>query len=269
MDPLLNPKPISPTSTRLLDTHAHICDGVFDPDREAVLKRAAEAGLSGIIAVGEEMADARKNLELARRFDILLPAAGLYPAHADMAAAEEMITFIRENRSRLWAIGEVGLDFWIAKEEKQREIQREVLTAFVALSLEVDLPLNVHSRSAGRHTVEVLLHGGAKRVQMHAFDGKFSAALPAVEAGYYFSIPPSVARSRQKQKLVKHLPLSCLLVETDSPVLGARPGERNEPAYLVTAIRAIAEIKDLNVETVVSRINWNAARLYGIKQETT
>ena len=82
-------------------------------------------------------------------------------------------------------------------------------------------------------------------MQLHAFDGKASAALPAVEAGYFFSIPPSVVRSRQKQKLVKQLPLTCLLVETDSPVLGPEPGVRNEPANLPLAIRAIAEIKSL------------------------
>ncbi len=100
-------------------------------------------------------------------------------------------------------------------------------------------------------------------MQLHAFDGKASTALPAVEAGYFFSIPPSVVRSRQKQKLVKHLPLTCLLVETDSPVLGPEPGARNEPANLLLAIRAIAEIKGLPEPSVAEAVSENAARLYG------
>jgi len=96
----------------------------------------------------------------------------------------------------------------------------------------------------------LLLEHNAKKVQLHAFDGKASTALPAVEAGFFFSIPPSIVRSRQKQKLVKQLPLSCLLVETDSPVLGPSPDERNEPANAVVSLNAIAEIKDISKNTV-------------------
>jgi len=112
--------------------------------------------------------------------------------------------------------------------------------------------------------VEMLMELGAERVQMHAFDGKIGAARPAVEAGYFFSIPPSVVRSRQKQKLVKHLPLDCLLVETDSPALGPEPGERNEPANLMVAVRAISELKGMPLDGVVGALAENGGRLYGI-----
>jgi TatD DNase family protein len=147
-----------------------------------------------------------------------------------------MCAFIRSHKDRLAAIGEVGLDYWIVKEESQREIQREIFRGFIELSKELALPLNVHSRSAGRHVVSVLLESSADRVQLHAFDGKFSAAMPAVEAGFFFSIPPTVVRSEQKLKLAKKLPLSCLLIETDSPVLGPVPQERNEPANAPVAL---------------------------------
>ena len=161
------------------------------------------------------------------------------------------------------AIGEVGLDFWVVKEEPHRELQKEILKGFISLARELDLPLNIHSRSAGRHAVALLLEYGASRVQMHAFDGKASAALPAVEAGFFFSIPPSVVRSRQKQKLVKNLPLSCLLVETDSPVLGPDPKQRNEPANVTISIKAIAELKGLVEEKVKDAVRENTVRLYG------
>jgi TatD DNase family protein len=151
----------------------------------------------------------------------------------------------------------------MVKEEKDRELQREIFKRFIGLAAEVDLPLNVHSRSAGRQAIDLLLGSGAARVQLHAFDGRASTALPAVEAGFFFSIPPSVVRSRQKQKLVKRLPLACLLVETDSPVLGPEPGSRNEPANLPLALRAVAEIKALPEEAVAEAVTANAARLYG------
>ena len=247
----------------LTDTHTHICDAVFDADREAVLLRAAASGIGAVIAVGEDLADAQKNIALARDYPILKPAAGLYPTHLDRAAAAAMMDFIRAHRRMLAAIGEVGLDFWVVKTSEARNIQRGIFTTFIDLALDLDLPLNVHSRSAGRHAVELLLTRGARRVQMHAFDGKFAAARPALEAGFYFSVPPSIVRSRQKQKLVRHLPLESLLVETDSPVLGPDPLVRNEPANLTVAIDAIAEIKNLRPADVTAAVAANTRRLYG------
>ncbi len=251
------------STSKIIDTHAHICDSAFDEDRGDVLKRAAKAGVGAIIGLGEDMADARRNLELAAKHPMIRPAAGLYPTILDPDQAEQMKSFIRKERSKLVAIGEVGLDFWVVKEDPRKEIQKEILRGFIELSKELDLPLNIHSRSAGRHAVALLLESGATRVQMHAFDGKASAALPAVEAGYYFSIPPSVVRSRQKQKLVRNLPLSCLLVETDSPVLGPEPNDRNEPANIIVSIEAIAELKNVSPEKVLQTVVENTHRLYG------
>jgi TatD DNase family protein len=219
--------------------------------------------VAAIIAVGEDLSDARKNLELARKYPIIKPAAGQYPTDLDPNQAAEMAEFIRRNHPVLTAIGEVGLDFWVVKEASQRELQREVLKGFIELSKDLNLPLNVHSRSAGRHAIALLLENNAVRVQMHAFDGKASAALPAVEAGYFFSIPPSVVRSRQKQKLVKQLPLSCLLIESDSPVLGPTPDERNEPANIQHSVKAIAALKDISEEAVIAAVSENTERLYG------
>jgi TatD DNase family protein len=197
---------------------------------------------------------------------MLKPAAGLYPTHLNLIQAVEMVDFIRRERSRLAAIGEVGLDYWVVKEEPDKELQREILKLFIELSKEskeLNLPLNIHSRSAGRHAIALLLENNAVRVQMHAFDGKSGAALLAVEAGYFFSIPPSVVRSRQKQKLVKRLPLSCLLIETDSPVLGPSPNERNEPANIWQSVKAMAALKDISAEEVIAAVSENTERLYG------
>jgi TatD DNase family protein len=247
----------------LIDTHAHLCDPVFDMDREVVLERALKAGISAVIAVGEDLADAEKNLLLASKHSMICPAAGLYPTHLDLDLAEKMRAFIRSHKDRLAAIGEVGLDYWIVKEESERETQREIFRGFIELSKELALPLNVHSRSAGRHAVSVLLESTADRVQLHAFDGKLSAAMPAVEAGYFFSIPPSVIRSEQKQKLAKKLPLSCLLIETDSPVLGPVPQVRNEPANAPVALKMIAELKGITVDEAAEAVAENTRRLYG------
>lgn len=248
---------------KIIDTHAHLCDSSFDKDLGEVLNRAAGAGVCTVVAVSENLSDARKNLRLSEIYSMIRPVAGLYPTNLDQKQADEMVLWIRKNRTRLWAIGEVGLDFWAVKTPEGRELQANIFTMFVDLSLELDLPLNVHSRSAGRQVIDILLSQGAKRVHLHAFDGKFGTALAAVEAGFFFSIPPSVARSRQKQKLVRNLPLSCLMVETDSPVLGPEAGERNEPANSRIAIETIARLKGEAVRTVAEAVYINSFRLYG------
>lgn len=247
----------------IIDTHAHLCDPVFDGDMVGVLERALKSGVSGIISVAENMADVQKNLILAAEHSMIRAAAGLYPTYLDLAAGDQMCALIRRHREELAAIGEVGLDYWIIKEESQREIQREIFRGFIKLSNELDLPLNVHSRSAGRYAVSVLLESSAERVQLHAFDGKVSAAMPAADAGFFFSIPPSIVRSEQKQKLAKALPLSCLLIETDSPVLGPAPQERNEPANASVALQMIAELRGITVDEAAEAIAENTRRLYG------
>jgi TatD DNase family protein len=247
----------------LVDVHAHICDAGFDQDREKVLARARHAGVGAVVAVGENLSDARKNLDLAATEPFLKPAAGLYPTYLDLDEAEAMVAFIRTHRNRLVAIGEVGLDYWAVKEEAGKALQRKIFRRFVDLSRELQLPLNVHSRSAGRYAVALLRESGAQRVQMHAFDGNAASAGPGVEAGYFFSIPPSVVRSRQKQKLVRQLPLACLLAESDSPVLGPEPGQRNEPANIALVIRAIAAIKAITEEAARKAIAQNTRQLYG------
>ena len=247
----------------IVDTHTHLYDSVFDPDRSLVLERAHLAGISAIISVAEGLADAEKNLELSAQHLMIRPAAGLYPTSLDLDLAAKMHDFIRSHRYKLAAIGEVGLDYWIVKNDSQKEVQREIFRGFIDLSKELMLPLNVHSRSAGRHAISLLLECGASKVQLHAFDGKSSAAMPAVEAGYFFSIPPSIVRSRQKQRLVKKLPLANLLIETDSPVLGPEPQDRNEPANAVISVKAIADLKGVREVEVIESIAENTRRLYG------
>lgn len=247
----------------LADTHAHLCDPAFDADRRDVLDRAEAAGVGVVVAVGETSEDARRNLELAGEDPRIRPAAGLFPTVLDHGEAEAIEDLLRRRRDDFVAVGEVGLDFWKVKDEDERILQRELFARFVDLAIELDLPLNVHSRSTGRQTIELLLERGARRVQLHAFDGKAATAAPAVEAGWFFSVPPSVVRSKQKRKLVGRLPLENLLVETDSPVLGPDREERNEPKNAVISLREIAVIQGLGEDEVRRAVALNTRRLYG------
>ncbi len=255
----------------MIDCHAHLACADFDADRDAVIERARAAGVERVIVVSEDAADSRKTLDVCTpRVDILSPTIGLHPdrfgdrreppGEEELAAIE---TLAREHCDQIVAIGEVGLDYWVTKDADRRAAQRAFLVRMAALARELDKPLNVHSRSAGRHALEVLREAGAERVLMHAFDGKAGhARVAAEELGYLFSIPPSVVRSRQKQKLVRLLPLESLALESDSPVLGPVREERNEPANLTYACAVIAELKGISAATVAAATDENALRLF-------
>lgn len=255
----------------MIDCHTHLTDTAFDADRDAVLARARAAGVQRIAVVGQDLAENRAVLAAVAAHGELLAFLGLHPDRfADRAApigTEEqgaVQALIRERRAGLTGIGEVGLDYWVCQDDTRRAAQREAFAALVRLALELELPLNVHSRSAGHHTLDLLLELGARRVLMHAFDGKAGHALRGAEAGFVFSVPPSIVRSPQKRKLVRALPLASLALETDSPVLGPEPGIRNEPANVAISAAAIAEIKGVPDAEVREITAANARRLFAL-----
>jgi TatD DNase family protein len=259
----------------MIDCHAHLASAEFDRDRAAVRQRAAAAGVAAVLVVGEDAEDNARVLRVVAESGVggsgtaLLPCLGFHPdrfaddrplplrAHIDAAVAQ-----IRAHASCLAAIGEVGLDYWYTKDPERRRAQCTRLEEMAALSRELRLPLNVHSRSAGHYAVDLLLAAGADRVLMHAFDGKATHAARAAEAGYLFSVPPSVVRSEQKQKLVRRLPLESLALESDSPVLGPDREARNEPANLAYARDFIAQAHGVSPERVDQITTANARRLF-------
>jgi TatD DNase family protein len=257
----------------MIDCHAHLACASFDHDRAEVRKRAARLGVRAVLVVGEDLDD---NLrvqtltgETAEEGCALLPCFGFHPDRFGdtrpaplRAEIDSALDLIRRNASLLAAIGEVGLDHWYVKDPERRTAQAALLEEMAALSVEIGLALNVHSRSAGRYAIDLLLAARARRVLMHAFDGKASHAVRAADAGYIFSIPPSVVRSEQKQKLVRRLPLESLALESDSPVLGPEPGVRNEPANVVLARDFIAQAHGVSRERVEEETTRNALRLF-------
>jgi len=257
----------------LVDCHAHLASPEFDDDRDAVRARARSAGVGVVLVVGEHLADDRRVLDVAREPAAggceLLACLGVHPDRfgdqRELPTTEEIeatMNLIRDNASSLAAVGEVGLDRWVARDHDRRAAQVSLLERMVALALELALPLNVHSRSAGKHALDVLKSAGARAVLMHAFDGKATHAARAADDGFLFSIPPSVVRSEQKQKLVRRLPLTALALESDSPVLGPVRNERNEPANVVHSLDFIARAHGVSRDRVEEVTTENARRLF-------
>lgn len=246
----------------MIDVHAHLEDEAFQFDLQEVIDRAKSEGVKSIITSGLDTWGIKKGFELSKKYaGYVFLTAGLSPAEVDAKYADVM-QLIRSIRNDIIGVGEVGLDFYLTDSEEGRNMQKRVFREFIQLADDLSLPAIVHSRSAGREALQILFECGAKNVLMHAFDGSPSEAMDGVKKGYLFSIPTSVVRSGQKQRLVEVLPIGSIVLETDSPVLGPVVGKRNEPANLVLAAKKVAEIKKMPIEKVAEITTQNAMRLF-------
>jgi len=246
----------------LIDVHCHLTAPEFEGRVREVVEKSVKAGVKAIITSGLGYEDGLKALEISD-YRIVYPSLGVSPYMLE--GYEQVIELISRESRRIVAIGEVGLDYWRVRDDEGRNRQRRVFREFIELSKSLDLPLIIHSRSAGRYALEILFEMKAERVIMHAFDGAAKHAVKAVERGYMFSIPPSIARSQQKRNLVKRIPLENLLLESDSPVLSPVAGQVNYPWNILVSAEWIGKIKGVPIEKVIEVTGRNAAEILDLR----
>ncbi|MFW9975821.1 MAG: TatD family hydrolase [Candidatus Thorarchaeota archaeon] len=245
---------------KLIDTHCHLESTEFDLDRDIVVERARAKQID-IISSAVTSDSWQKNIDICQKYNNVFPALGLNPI--DCQNIDGLLLFLKKYHSNLVAIGECGLDYYFERNHAAREKQAMSFLESIRIAEELKLPIQVHSRSAGKAAITLLEKADARLVHMHAFDAKASVArMASRELGYFFSIPTSVVRSPQKQKLVRAVHIEKLLVETDSPVLGVEGGTRNEPSNLPIALREVASILNRNEDEICQIILENTLRLY-------
>mmetsp|Transcript_20436 Transcript_20436/g.30235 ORF Transcript_20436/g.30235 Transcript_20436/m.30235 type:complete len:278 (+) Transcript_20436:181-1014(+) len=262
----------------MFDCHAHLSDNSFNDDIDVLLDDAHSKKVTDIIVVSEGINDAQKVIDLCKMKGRLTnkprlhASIGMHPCEADLDILPKIIELIDAHHDDLVCIGEIGLDYAphiIGKDSKSevtaklKEIQREVFVKHAERANLYDLPLNVHSRSAGHHTLKLMGEIGVKKALMHSFDGKPKYALSGyTDFGFYFSVAPSICRNPGLQNMVKMLPLSALVLETDCPVLGPVKNERAVPAGIVTSCEWISKIKEISTEEVMKVTSQNARNLF-------
>lgn len=259
---------------KFVDTHCHLNFSAYDEDRQQALQRAHDAGVTRIVIPAVDLKSIEEALQLATPENGIFVAAGIHPTSTANFTIEVLKT-VRElaNDARIVAIGEIGLDYYWDESPKSKQI--EAFEAQLAVASDMDLPVIIHNRDSTDDVLRILEKWASQLKTplrdrpgvMHSFSGDLPAAERAVAAGFYLGITGPVTFKKkvdELQRIVQHIPIDRLLVETDGPYLTPEPyrGRRNEPAYIPYIVRKIAELRGIDETEAAHVTTENANRLF-------
>jgi TatD DNase family protein len=264
----------------LFDVHAHLTHPKLVDRVPELLANARAAGLTTIISNGLHPEDNAAVLELARRDPLVKPALGLYPVDAVLpemrelgvdypreveheVRAEQAIAWLRDHVDQAFAVGEIGLDgYWVP--EALWERQEQAFRQLVALALEAQKPIIIHTRKREKRALEILTEMGATRVNWHCFGGKVKLARAIADAGHWLSIPANARRSESFSRMLETLPREKILLETDCPYLGPDKERDNEPANVGHTLGYASELWGMSEAQALGLLSDNFAALFGV-----
>ena len=253
----------------LVDSHCHITDATFAEDRDAVVARAHQAGVTRIVAVGGggPLEDCEAGADLAAGNDCIRATAGIHPHDAkdyDDAAEARIEALLA--RTEVTAVGETGLDFHY--DNSPRDVQCSALARQLGLAQRTALPIVLHCRSAEaklREVIQAERPEGLRGV-VHCFTGGYEDAAWYLDQGLLISFTGilTFGSAGDLRAVARRLPLDRLMVETDSPYLTPTPhrGRRNEPSYVLRVAEVLAELHGTDLESVAKATTANAVNLF-------
>jgi len=262
----------------LVDSHCHIDGPEYDADREDVIARALAAGVTTMLNVGTgdpHSGAFERAVELAEKHPEIYCAIGVHPHDAKLFddAAEQRLTGLAKQSSRVVAWGEIGLDYHY--DHSPRDVQRKVFRRQLRIARELNLPVVIHSREADNDTIAFLreeLSGHARGGVMHCFGGSLQMARDAIDLGFYVSFAGNLTfkKAEDLREIARQLPLDRVLVETDCPYLTPIPfrGKRNEPARVIETAKRLAELKETEVDEIGRVTSANFERLFGVRRQS-
>ncbi|MBL8797506.1 MAG: TatD family hydrolase [Planctomycetia bacterium] len=263
---------MQPPPVELIDTHAHLDDERFKDDLPAVLDRARAAGLSRIITIATTAQDGNACVNLARQHPLLAATVGIQPnnvAEAGPTDWDDVVAhFAKPQAKHIVALGETGLDrYW---DRAPFPLQEDYFARHLALARKQGLPVVIHCREAEADVVRMLRedydrHGPVRGV-MHSFTGDAATAAACVEMGLFISFAGMLTykNSEVLRATARTVPLTRLLVETDSPYLAPVPvrGKRNEPAYVAHTAACLAGLHGVELSLLSEHTTRNARTLF-------
>ena len=288
----------------MIDTHCHIDEEAFEPDREEVIARQQQSGVQAMIVPGVNVASINSVMELCHAHPgYCYPALGLHPEDVKADWREQLATVeaaIRAHRSELVAIGEIGLDYYWDKTFKEE--QKEVLRRQLLLAHELNLPVILHNREATEDILSIVntiandqspmandqspiakdqspITNHQLRGVFHCYSGSKETAEIILKMGFYLGIGGVLTFKNSKlsetlkelnqSSITNHqLPITNrLLLETDAPYMAPTPhrGERNESRFIALVAERLAQVLNVSVDEIIEATSANARQLFGIK----
>ncbi|MDF2682969.1 MAG: TatD family deoxyribonuclease [Brevibacillus sp.] len=251
----------------LFETHTHLNAKEFDEDREEVIARARENGVSTIVNIGFNAETIPTCIELAEKYDFIYAVVGWHPQDAkDMT--DEHLAWIEEltRHPKVVGLGEMGLDYYW--DTSPKDVQADVFRKQIRLARKVEMPIIIHNRDAHQDVISILKEEKAAEVGgiMHCFSGSWETAKLALDMNFYISFggPLTFKNAKQPKEVAAKVPLDRLLIETDSPYLTPHPfrGKRNESGYVRYVCEEMANIRGLSYEEMAQITSDNARRLF-------
>ncbi len=252
----------------LIDSHAHLAMYEAGDERDAVIRRAEDAGVTTILTIGTTIEDSRINLEIAAQSPQVFASVGVHPHDVKEVELDRCLEELRllSQSPRVIALGEIGLDYYW--NNSPQEMQQAFFRRQLELAKTLDLPVIIHDRDAHADTLRIIEEVDMSAVGgvFHCFSGDLVMAERVRELGFLVSIagPITFKKSGDLPLIAKALPLESLLVETDCPYLAPAPfrGKRNEPAYVRYTAAKIAELRGISLEEVAEQTSRNFFRLF-------
>ncbi|MGZ9587077.1 TatD family hydrolase [Paenibacillus marinisediminis] len=254
----------------IFDTHTHLDNKAFDEDREQVIARAVEQGVTRMVNVGFNRETIPTTMELAEKYPFIYAAVGWHPTDA-ITMEKSDIDWIAKltEHEKVVAIGEIGLDYYW--DTSPKDVQQRVFRQQIGLARELKMPIIIHNRDAHEDVIRILREEKAKDVGgiMHSFSGSWETAKMCMDMGFYISFggPITFKNAKQPKEVLKQVPMDRLLVETDSPYLTPHPyrGKRNESAYVRLVAEEAAGIKELDFEEFCKKTTDNALTCFDMR----
>ena len=259
----------------LFDSHCHLDDERFEEDREEIIEKIKESGVTKLVSAGYSIEGSRKGVELSKKYEFIYTTCGLSPN--DIPQTEEELwkdidkikKLVKENLEykKIVAIGEIGLDYYWEKDNKRRELQKKAFVKQIELANDFNLPIVIHTRDAVMDTIEILKKNKVnKKGVFHCCPLNRELVKEALKLDFYISFagPVTFKNSKNANEIIKMVPNDKILIETDSPYLSPEPlrGKRNDSRNVKYIAQKIAEVKGLSIDEVAEFTNQNAKRVF-------
>ena len=256
------------------DSHSHYNDEKFNEDREQLIQETYNEGTTKFVCAGYNIKSSLDAIELSKKYEFIYSICGISPNDIPQSEKElwknidKISEIVKKHQDqKLVAIGEIGLDYYWNRENK--ELQKQAFIKQIELANGMDLPIVIHSRDASVDTIEVLKNNPVnKKGIFHCCQLNQEMIKQALELGYYISFagPITFKNAKNAEECVKMVPMDKILIETDSPYLSPEPnrGKRNDSRNVKFIAQKIAEFKGLNLEQVAKITYENSMRIFEI-----